>query len=368
MTSAAEGAAARVVLVETSDRLPGLLPFPAWDVLGLADQVLVRDADRHPFAPYLHLAGLDLQAVVPATLDRGDLDLGRPGAPDDRRIAKALVARALDGEDVVYLRGPQDDGLAPALAGMAAEHDLEIEMVFLVPQPEGTEVLGLVEVMQQLRDPEHGCPWDLEQDHASLTRYLVEETFELVDAIEQGDDADLVEELGDVLLQVVFHARIAADRRAFGIDDVARGIAEKLTRRHPHVFADGDASSAEEVQANWDELKAAEKGRTGPFDGVPGAGPALDLLATLQRKAAKAGWTAPDAEAADEAVRTALDAARGADSDADRTQAIGAAIAGVVALARDLDVDPEVAGRALARAFRADVEAEGSGHGATEQA
>ena len=238
----------RVALVETSEALPGLLPFQAWDVLGTADVVLLRDRDAHPSAAQLHFAGLDLETLPPATLERSDLDLSRPGGPDDRRMAKALVARALASGQAVYLLGPDDQGLAPALAGMAAEHDLEIELVFLAQQPEGTELLRLVEVMRQLRAPD-GCPWDLEQDHASLARYLVEETYELVDAIEREHDVDIEEELGDVLLQVVFHARIGADRRAFGIDDVARGIADKLVRRHPHVFADGDASTPAEVQA-----------------------------------------------------------------------------------------------------------------------
>lgn len=376
-----------VALVETSELLPGLLPFQAWDVLGTAEVILARDAAAHPFAAHLHFAGLDLETLEPATLERGDLDLTRPGDPGDRRLAKALIQRARAAGQVTYLLGPEDDRLALALAGMAAEHDVEIELVFLAQQPPGTELLRLVGVMQQLRDPADGCPWDLEQDHTTLLRYLVEETYELVAAVEAGDDADLVEELGDVLLQVVFHAQVAADRRAFGIDDVARGIAEKLIRRHPHVFADGDASTADEVQARWDQLKTQEKARSGPFDGVPTAGPGLDLLHTLHRKADRRGLLPPDLSDGGTGLRRALQdlealgaAASGAaghapdsaleqDRDQDRDQAgdldrdqdpelvVGRLIEAAVTAAAELDVDPEAAARRVARQRRARTEA-----------
>jgi XTP/dITP diphosphohydrolase len=343
----------RVALVETSDALPGLLPFQAWDVLGTAELVLLRDPDAHPSAVHLHMAGLDLTRVEPAQLDRGDLDLTRPGAPDDRRIAKALLQRALEHGTAVYLLGPDDGGVAPALAGMAAEPGVEIELVLLAQQPAGAEVLRLVDVLRQLRDPETGCPWDLQQDHGTLTRYLVEETYELIEAIETGTDEDLREELGDVLLQVVFHAQVAMDRRAFGIDDVARGIADKLIHRHPHVFADGDASTPEEVQANWDELKATEKSRQGPFDGVPAAGPGLDLLETLQRKAAKRGFDWDDLQGPLDKVREELEELEAA-TDADAREAeVGDLLGAVVAVARHLGVDPEAAARRAGRRFRA---------------
>ncbi|MFO7776853.1 MAG: nucleoside triphosphate pyrophosphohydrolase [Nitriliruptoraceae bacterium] len=352
----ADDASPSVALVETSELFPGLLPFQAWDVLGTAEEILVRDAASHPAASHLHLAGLDLETVEPATLERHDLDLSRPGLPDDRRMAKALVERARRQGRVVYLLGPKDERLAAALAGMAAEHDLEIELVFLAQQPAGAEVLRLVEVMRRLRDPATGCPWDLEQDHTTLLPYLVEETYELVEAIETGDEPHLLEELGDVLLQVVFHARIARDRDAFGIDEVARGIADKLVRRHPHVFAEGDASTAAEVQDRWDRLKAQEKGRTGPFDGVPAAGPGLELLRTLQRKAARRGLSPPDADPSVGAVEAAARACAEADQE-DREAAVGRLLSAVVGLAGSLDVDPEAAARAAAREQRRRTEA-----------
>jgi MazG family protein len=341
----------RVVLVETSDALPGLLPFQAWDVLGTASEVWLRDVEGHPSAPHLYYAGLDLRPVEPAQLERADLDLSQPGSPTDRRLAKALLAIAVEQETAVYLLGPDDEGLARALAGMAPEHDAEIELVFLAQQPAGTELLRLVEVMRRLRDPEHGCPWDLEQDHATLRRYLVEETYELLHAIEEEDDVELQEELGDVLLQVVFHAQVARDREAFTIDDVARGIADKLVRRHPHVFADGDASTAAEVQENWDRLKGEEKARTGPFDGVPAAGPGLHLLETLQRKAAKRGLPTADDDPAGR-IRASVDGLVAATGTDDRRRALGDLLAAVVELARHLELDPEEAARAAGARFR----------------
>ena len=131
--------------------------------------------------------------------------------------------------------------------------------------------------MDRLRSP-GGCPWDAEQTHESLVPYLIEEAHEAVEAIESGDRAHMAEELGDVLLQVVFHARVAQEHpeAPFDIDDVAGGIVEKLVRRHPHVFADVDADTAAEVAANWEQIKAAEKaGRTSVLDGIPAGLPAL---------------------------------------------------------------------------------------------
>jgi XTP/dITP diphosphohydrolase len=357
MTGSLTQPSRRVALVETSEALPGLLPFQSWDVLGTADVVLLRDPDSHPSAPRLYAAGLELERLEPAALERSDLDLTRPGAPEDRRIAKALARRAARDGQAVYLLGPEDERLAPALAGLAVEQDLEIELVFLAQQPAGTELLGLVEVMRRLRDPDGGCPWDLQQDHASLTRYLVEETYELIDAIETGQDTDLQEELGDVLLQVVFHAQVANDRRAFGIDDVARGIVDKLVRRHPHVFADGDARTPEEVQTNWDRLKTAEKARQGPFEGVPALLPGLHLLDTLQRKASKRGFDAADTADASEQVHARLAGLAAAASAEHREAAYGELLAAVVGLGRQLGVDPETAARGAGRRFRARFEA-----------
>jgi MazG family protein len=347
----------RVVLVETSDALPGLLPFQAWDALGTAGVVLLRDAEAHPAAPHLYFAGLDLETLGPATLGRGDLDLSLPGDPTDRRLAKALLDRAVADGEVTYLLGPDDRQLPVVLGSMAPARDAEIELVFLAQEPEGTELLRLVQIMRRLRDPETGCPWDLEQDHGTLTGHLVEEAYELIDAIEREQDVDLQEELGDVLLQVVFHAQVARDRDAFAIDDVARGIAEKLLRRHPHVFADTEVADAAEVSANWDEIKAKEKAREGPFEGVPAAMPGLLLLETLQRKAAKRGFDWPDAAGPVAKVREELDELLAAEDGVARERELGDLLGATVSLARHLDVDPEAAARRAGATFRARVEA-----------
>ena len=349
----------RVVLVETSDLLPGMLPFQAWDALATADVVLVRDPAAHPSAPSLHLAGLDLVALDPTPLDRGDLLLTRPGAPDDRRLAKSLVAAARERGRVVYLLEDDERGLAPALAGMVAEHDIEIELVFLAQLPRGTELLRAVGIMDRLRDPDGGCPWDLEQDHHSLGRYLVEETYELLDAITSENDADVKEELGDVLLQVLFHARIAAERHAFGVDDVARALTDKLVRRHPHVFTDADGGEdADDVQRSWDRLKADEKGGRGPLDGVPASMPGLALLDALLRRVLRLDMMPSTPEPILEDLRATLDALATTSSGSEvTTDLVGRLIAQAAALARVLGVEADAAARATAARLRREVDA-----------
>lgn len=333
---------ARVLLVETSDALPGLLPFQAWDALATAEEVYVRDPQAHPSAPYLYQAGLDLTPLQPARLEMAEMNLAVPGDPEDRRYAKALLTRAAETGRVVYLLGPDDERLATAMAASAPDYDAELEMVFFAPQPPGTEVLRLVEVERRLRDPEGGCPWDLEQDHASLRPYLLEEAHELLEAIDRGVDAEIVEELGDLLLQVVFHAQVGTDRRAFTVDEVARGIADKLVRRHPHVFGDVEVEDAGEVMRNWDELKQAEKARAGPFDGIPGALPALMLATKYQRRAARRGFDWRDAGEPAARVREEL-AELDAAADERTEEEVGDLLGAVVGLARHLDVDPEQA-------------------------
>ncbi len=149
---------------------------------------------------------------------------------------------------------------------------------------QGEAVLELVALMDRLRSP-GGCPWDAEQTHDSLVEYMVEEAYEAVEAIESGDDAALQEELGDVLLQVVYHARLAQEHdEPWDIDDVARGITNKLISRHPHVFGAEQGATIVDVEGNWARLKAAEKGRESVTDGIPAALPALVLAAKLMSR------------------------------------------------------------------------------------
>ncbi|HEY0871326.1 MAG TPA: MazG family protein [Acidothermaceae bacterium] len=223
-----------------------------------------------------------------------------------------------------------------------------------MPARKGERFLELVEVMDRLRSP-GGCPWDAEQTHASLVKYLLEEAYETAEAIEDADVLALREELGDVLLQVVFHARIAQENaaQAFDIDDVAAGIIDKLVRRHPHVFAGAQVDTAGDVEANWEALKAAEKGRTSPADGVPMAQPALALASALLGRSAKAGRPVE--------VDTAIEAPVIVDEES-----IGQLLLAVVALARAAHVDAEAALRAAARRVRADIVELGADLGSRE--
>ena len=153
---------------------------------------------------------------------------------------------------------------------------------------QGSQLQRLVEVMNTLRSP-GGCPWDAEQNHESLLKYLLEESYEFVDAVQSGNRVDMREELGDVLLQVYFHARMAEEHPTdpFSIEDVAQGIADKLIRRHPHVFEGVEVRDSQEVLENWEEIKKKEKGRTSPLDGVAMAQPALPLVEKLLYRAEK---------------------------------------------------------------------------------
>ena len=153
-----------------------------------------------------------------------------------------------------------------------------------------SELLRLLEVMDRLRSP-GGCPWDAEQTHQSLIKYLLEESYEFVDSVEENDREAMREELGDVLLQVYFHSRIAQEHPTdpFSIEDVAKGIADKLVRRHPHVFADVNIKDNDELLANWENLKAEEKGRTSAVEGVAQSQPALSLITKLIYRAEKKG-------------------------------------------------------------------------------
>jgi XTP/dITP diphosphohydrolase len=160
----------------------------------------------------------------------------------------------------------------------------------------GEQLRAAVEVMDRLRAP-GGCPWDAAQTHRSLAPYLLEETYEVLEALDTGDDAALREELGDLLMQVLFHARIAEENKTdpWSIDDVAADLAAKLRRRHPHVFADAEVAGADEVLRNWEQIKATEKNRTSITDGIPAGLPALALTAKLVARAERAGIDATPA-------------------------------------------------------------------------
>ena len=196
---------------------------------------------------------------------------------------------------------------------------------------EGSQLQRLVEVMDQLRSP-GGCPWDAEQTHESLLKYLLEESYEFVDAVQSGNRIDMREELGDVLLQVYFHARIAQDDLddPFTIEDVAQSIADKLIRRHPHVFSDGAVQSTAEVIHNWEAIKRLEKGRTSALDGIAMSQPALALIEKLLYRASKFD--------VDVVVPEVVDLEKPADESA-----VGQALLTVIAWAHANGIDAESA-------------------------
>ncbi|MDQ1641473.1 MAG: hypothetical protein QOJ90_824 [Actinomycetota bacterium] len=322
----------RLVLLSTSPRVaPGLLSSEAWAALR-DNPVLVASAE-HPALPYLQAAGVGVEVTA---------------ASGPQALAEHLVAEAVRRSCVVWLVSMDgDDDLGRALPAVLAQlpEPSELEMLPGSYDLPGARLMDLVAVMDRLRSP-GGCPWDAEQSHESLLTYLVEETYEVVEAVESGDRSHLREELGDLLLQVVFHSRIAAEdpHDPWSIDDVAGDIVDKLVRRHPHVFAGAHAPTAADVEQNWETLKAAEKGRTSSVDGVPAGLPALALASKLMSRAEKAG------------VKVAL--------PDDST--LGAQLLAMVAQARERGTDPEAELRAAARRYAAAVRAaEAAGAGTT---
>jgi len=305
----------------TSPRVaPGLLSWPAWQALRSADAVLAPAG--HPQLPALDEAGVGYRVA-----------------------AESEAVRLAAGQDVVWLPEPGTEG-PPGGARRHGSADLP-----------GAHLIDLVATMDRLREQ---CPWDARQTHQSLAPHLLEEPYEALEALEAGDEEALCEELGDVLLQVVFHARIAAEREdgtGFTVDDVADGIVAKLVRRHPHVFGDVTVSGAEEVKRNWDEIKRDEKqarasrrgkaadGQAAPsvLDGVPFGQPALALAAQLQRRAARAGVPAKLA---------LLDGDPGSAESAGPGEDVGRELFRLVLKARAAGRDPELELRAAARRYR----------------
>lgn len=220
------------------------------------------------------------------------------------------------------------------------------------------DIADLLSLMARLRDPVTGCAWDVKQTFETIAPYTMEEAAEVVDAIARRDMADLCEELGDLLLQVVFHARIAEEAGAFAFADVVEAISAKLIRRHPHVFGNARDLPAEQVKAMWDEIKAGEKaaraarrgaegaGETSLLADVPGALPALSRAVALQAKAGKVGFDWRDARLVLAKIREEIDeveAVLHAGDDAARLEEIGDVLFAVANLARHLSVDPDLA-------------------------
>lgn len=220
------------------------------------------------------------------------------------------------------------------------------------------ETRRLLEIMARLRDPERGCPWDLQQTFRTIAPYTVEEAYEVADAIERGDLEALKEELGDLLLQVAYHARMAEEEGRFAFEDVARGIADKLTVRHPHVFADASIRSAAQQTRDWEARKAGERaGRAqeGALEGVPAALPGLTRAEKLQKRAARVGFDWGELKPVFAKVReelTELEREVEAGMAHDRLEdELGDLLFAIANLARKLEVDPEQALRSTNRKF-----------------
>jgi XTP/dITP diphosphohydrolase len=312
-----------LVLLATTHRVaPGLLTWRAWQTLRSSSRVLIGSSD-HAQLPYLREAGITVEVTDPdprslATAARSDQVVWVGSADGDEALLRALGAMAVADAD------------APEIEVLHGSYDLP-----------GARLLDLVQVMDVLR---RDCPWDRKQTHASLAPYLIEESYELLDAIEGEDFSGLREELGDVLMQVAFHAVVAGERSpedgGFTIDDVAAGIVDKLMRRHPHVFADVSVSGADEVNENWEQIKAAERAAKSDehsiFDGVAMGQPALLLAAQLRRRAARAQAPAQ------------LSSGLGTE--------LGDELFALVARAQEQGLDPEAELRTAARHYRTRVQ------------
>ena len=299
------------LVVTVSPRLPGLLGPTGWRAVASAPA----------------LAALPGAAATSAAL--------RADGQTVVDVADAAAAAALPG-DVVVLASAQE-----APEGVA--------VVDGAPAPAGSRLLDVAAVMDRLRSP-GGCPWDAEQTHASLRGYLLEEAHEAYDAIVDDDPVAMREELGDVLLQVVFHARVAAEaapERRFDIDDVAGDLVDKLVRRHPHVFGTAGPRDVAQVEAGWEEIKQAEKQRTSPTEGVSRSQPAASWGAALVRRAGRAGLTTPAA----------------AELSARSPEELGERVLAVVAAAEQRGWDVEDALREAVRRYAGELDAEAAARG-----
>ncbi|MFI1798941.1 nucleoside triphosphate pyrophosphohydrolase [Streptomyces sp. NPDC020379] len=305
----------RIILLTTSHRVaPGLLSWPAWEALRQADRVLCADP-AHPQLPYLREAGVDVEHATATA----------------RELVDHCVAGG--GRDVVVLTTAEgDSALTDGLARLAGSGREDMPALELLPGAydlPGARLLDLVQVMDRIRG---ACPWTGIRTHEDLAKYGLEEMYELLEAIETGDREALREELGDVLLQVVFHARIAQDDpdEPFSVDDVAGTIVDKLIHRHPHVFGEESAETPEDVKAHWLRTKADEKRRDSVTEGVPLGQPALALAAKLASRVRTEG------------IDVALPAGEG----------VGYELLALAARAEADGVDPETALRAAARTYR----------------
>jgi XTP/dITP diphosphohydrolase len=317
--------AGRIVLLVTSPRLPaGLLTATAWDLVRAHPVFTAADGDQ---AEALRASGVTVTVIE----------------PDPETLVTALTGN----DTVVWLAGAAgDEDFARRLGlRLAREPSLaELELCYGSWDPPGARLLDAVAVMDRLASP-GGDPWKRQQTHASLAPYLLEESYEAYDAIVSGDLDALREELGDVLLQVVLHARLAEELEEderWSVDDVAGGLVEKMVRRNPHVFAGASVDGVEDIIDNWERIKKSEKSRDSVLEGIALSQPALALAAKILQRAARAGLAVPLPAGSD----------------------LGTTLLRLVADARAAGLDPEAALRQAALAYAAavrDAEADSAG-------
>lgn len=227
----------------------------------------------------------------------------------------------------------------------------------LLPEPQASlaDITPLFKIMAQLRHPVTGCPWDIEQSFATIAPYTIEEAYEVADAIARSDMASLKDELGDLLLQVVFHARIAEDAGHFDLQDVINGICEKMIRRHPHIFSSDAPAITQEAQANWENIKENERAMAGFGDsalaGVALALPALMRAAKIQKRAVRTGFDWPEISDVISKIEEEIQEVESAISYDEQEDEVGDLLFAVVNLSRHLKVDPEVALRRATAKF-----------------
>ncbi|EXG79953.1 MazG family protein [Cryptosporangium arvum] len=322
----------RLIVLVTSPRLPaGLLTADGWDAVR-SHPVLA--AGPSPLSDAVRAAGVPVAEV------------GSDPGSALTALRRAAETAPSEAGAAVWLAGANDPLPAVLAERLAADPalDYQVEVLYGSWDPPGARLLDVASVMDRLRSP-GGCPWDAEQTHESLRPYLLEEAYEAYDALLDGDLDALREELGDVLLQVAFHARVASEDpdEGFDIDDVAGDLVAKLVRRHPHVFADRAVSGADEVHTNWEAIKKAEKKRDSALDGVAQSQPALSLAAKYLSRARRAGVAVPP---------PALPPSVTAPATAD---ALGDLLFAFVAAGDEAGLDAEAALRAAARRYAEDV-------------
>jgi XTP/dITP diphosphohydrolase len=313
---------ARIVLLVTSPRLPaGLLTAAAWDLVRAHPVFAAADGEQ---TTALRAAGVAVTLVD----------------PDPEALVRALAAH----DSIVWLASPAGDEEFARRLGMRLAREpalAELELMYGSWDPPGARLLDAVAVMDRLVSP-GGDPWKHQQTHASLAPYLLEESYEAYDAIAAGDLDALREELGDVLLQIVLHARLAEDlpeERRWNVDDVAGGLVDKMVRRNPHVFAGAEVDGVDAITENWERIKQAEKSRDSALEGIALSQPALALAAKILHRASRLGVEVPLPSGDD----------------------LGSVLLRAVAQARADRLDAEAALRAAALAYGAAVRAAESG-------